>query len=396
MRRRRLLGLVAGSGTGALAGCGGGGGATTRTTTAFPRDPDDPGADLPASRGVRVENRSGARRYVTVAVSRDGETVFGETFEVAGEGLARTASRQAVVARSGTYRVAVEAVPESEGEPQRAAFDWCIEGALGDLTAVVEDGVSASDRGERADGSSDERSESDGVSFWQSARCTPDCAPVSTGGEATAMPFDPRDREDVPQYVGAVVVENPSRETREVTLRVVHEGESVLEYGYAVPPRVRLRVPAVAWPGAYTVEATAAGVTRSYDWGNAVLYTVSVTLGPDGPTFGCGEVAGRVILVNATDRGREFAVAVRRDGERLWTGSVRVPANDDRQVATGVTAIGRYTLRVGVDGESVERAWGPCTPATVTLAEDGTLRLIGGKRAGSSPAVTAGRAGRPG
>ncbi len=387
MRRRRLLGLVAGSGLGALAGCGGGGGATTtRTTTAFPRDPDDPGADLQASRGVRVENRSGERQYVTVAVSRDGETVFGETFDVAGEGLARTASRQAVVARSGTYRVVAEAVPESDGELRRAAFDWRVEGALGDLTAVVEDDDSPSDRRERADG----------VSFWQSARCTPDCAPVSTGGEATAMPFDPRDREGVPQYVGAVMVENPSRETREVALRVTHEGESVLEYGYAVPPRVRLRVPAVAWPGAYTVEATAAGETRSYDWGNAVLYTVSVTLGPDGPTFGCGEVAGRVILVNATDREREFAMSVLRDGERLWTGSVRVPANDDRQVATGVTDIGRYALRVGVDGESVERAWGPCTPATVTLADDGTLRLIGGKRAGSSPAVTAGRAGRSG
>lgn len=375
MRRRRLLALVAGSSAGAVAGCGGGGDATTtRTTTAFPRDPGDPGADLPASRGISVENRTGERRYVTVAVSRDGETVFGETFEVAGEGLERTASRAAVVARSGTYRVAVEAVPEGDGEPVRGTFEWRVEGALGDLTVVL-------------DGD---------VSFWQSARCAPDCAPVSTGGEAAAVPFDPRDREGVPEYVGEVVVANPTRETRDLALRVAHEGVAFLRYDYAVPPRVRLRVPAVAWPGAYTIEAASAGVTRTYDWGEAVLYTVSVRLGPDGPVFGCGEVAGQVILVNTTDRERTFTVRVLRDGESLFRDRVRVPAGDGRQVVTGVTEMGLYTLRAGVAGESVERAWGPCAPATVTLSADGALRVIGGKREGSSPAVTAGRRGPSG
>jgi hypothetical protein len=375
--RRALLRGAAAAGVG-FAGCGGRADVATTTRTTAPAA-GSAGKSLPEARGVRVRNASDSERIVTVAVTRDGETAFGETvrLDAGPEPLPPTEPGSAgwqrafprAVARAGTYRVVVET---ADGE--RGVHDWRVADALGDLVVTVGDGISASDRGERADGSSGERSESDGVAFVQEAFCDPDCPPVSAGGIGD-LPYYGGEDAHRHYYGGSVVVENAGG-PRRLGLVVAGDGATVLDYEYDLPAATRLRLPGVHVPGVYRVAATVDGETATHDWHVRAERWLFVRVG-DRVRFDCGETSQDLELENEGEEPRRLTVTATRDGETVLRETYEVAGGERRTEPDVLRGSGRYRLRAETgDGRSASRDWWLCPPRGPTRVTVGPGTLL--------------------
>jgi hypothetical protein len=226
--RRSLLRAVLGTGTLSLsAGCNGLFGADpdaaapaptrVRTATAAPERPhraaDAPTLDRP--QGVSVRNYGPTERFLTLVV-RDGDRdVFVASRTVAaGESVAFVD----LIATTGDYRVVVET---ADGGRYRG--EWAVSDAFEDLRIEL----------------------TPEVGVRRLARCTPDCGPVSVGGEV-GVSFEIRTDVSAADALGrppAIALDNGAADARRARLRV-RDGDGLqFDYEYVLPAGVRAVVP---------------------------------------------------------------------------------------------------------------------------------------------------------
>jgi hypothetical protein len=342
MDRRTLLGSLSLSLAG-LAGCGGrldlaldpGGDPPTPTGTPPPTPTSVSlpytGADSASgagieARGVRVANDSGRSRFVTVVVTTTG----GRELLVASRAVADSATARfpRIVARRGTYRVLVETA-----DGRRLDREWRVTDVRGDFEAVLDRGVSA----------------------FQHATCAPDCPPLSTGGDlATYATGEGR---------GTLFVTNRRDEPAPLEVRLASDYRTVLEYGYEVPPDVRIAVPAVGWgePGYVVSVAYPDGDTDREAWRRADGDRFYAVVEDDGTRFLCDTHFRDLRVRNETTRDREVSVTVLGDGEPIVSRTVDVAAESDVRRTNVVPPANRYGFRLSTaDGESTTTEWNIC------------------------------------
>jgi hypothetical protein len=356
-RRTFLASLVAG--TAGLAGCGGrtgvdfgpfgrdsggtpdarerggdsssaGGDGGARSPATRTRETDLPyrgptGENVDDPRGLRVENDSGRRRFVTVAVTTAaGRDLVVASREVADEDALRLPD---VVARRGTYDVVVETA-----DGARLRRSWRVTDALGEFEARLDRGLTA----------------------LQSARCAPDCPPLSTGGETPTY-------EDG-EARGAVSILNRRTDRVPVGLELASAYRTVLRYRYAVPPDVRVDVPAVGWgEPEYRATVTVDGEAASERWRRADGQRLFAVVGDDGTRFLCDTHYRDLRVRNETGRAREVSVTVRGDGETALDRTYEVPATASVRRPNVVAPANRYGFDLATaDGERASTDWSIC------------------------------------
>ena len=350
-RRTLLASLVAG--TAALAGCGGrsldfdlrsdlgpsdgrsagdagnaGGDARTSTSTptrtvSLPYRGGD-GERVAEPRGVVVANDAGRDRYVTVVVA----TAAGRELLVASRPVSDGTTERfpGVVGATGTYDVVVET---ADGE--RVERAWRVTDARGDLEVRLDREPSA----------------------FTAARCDPDCPPLSTGGDRLTYDTGPAR--------GTFYVENRRDGTVPVTVALASAYRRVLRYEYAVPPAVRVAVPAVGWgEPEYRATVVADGTTATERWRRADgdrMYAVV----DDGTRFLCDTHVRDLRVTNRTDRRRDLSVTVRGDGEVTFEGRFDVPGSAELRRVNAVPPANRYGFDLSTaDGESQSFQWDIC------------------------------------
>lgn len=412
--RRRLLAALALCASGSLAGCGGRGeetpdptaGPDGRASPSTTRGGDDagesasgdgregtPGADgegreflpLPGPRGIVVSNPDPTARFTTVAVEdARGETVFVESESVPGDAAL---AYPEVVSESGAYRVVVET---ADGVVAEAT--WRVEGPLGDLRVTL----------------------GPTIEVVTTARCVPDCPPVSVGGEAVGFPdggFDPRGRR------AGVELRLGNRTAGDRRIRVrLGEGGGLFDYRYDVPPGVEAVVPVPQRSGetrlavdARDLDASGSRTTPStgslaYDWAMESSPKLTVRVDPETTgsessdrtgggagtervTVACGPRAHDVRLRNDGDATRSVRLRVTTpDGRVVDDEAYEVAGESTRLVEDVVRTAGTYRVRGTVvggrgatdAGESLTTTWETCPPRgplSVVVASDGGLRV---------------------
>lgn len=355
MDRRALLGSLA-LGTAALAGCGGrtgldfglpstdrrtdgaseggdagpegdgAGGDRERagTATALPYRgaPEENVAD---PRGVTVENDSGRSRYVTVVVATaGGRDLLVASREVDDEATARFPD---LVAKRGTYRVIVEAA-----DGQRLARRWEVTDARGDFAARLDAGLTAR----------------------QTARCSPECPPLSTGGEVAD--FDAGDAR------GTFYLLNRRAESVPVELELRSDYRVALRYRYEVPPDVQVAVPAVGWgEPEYSATVTVDGRPVTERWRRADGRRMFAVIGADATEFLCDTHVRDLRVRNETTRPREVTVRILSAGTELAARTVSLSATSDVRRRNVIPPANRYSFEMSTaDGESARTDWSIC------------------------------------
>jgi hypothetical protein len=343
MNRRSLLASLA-TGTALLAGCGGrsldlgpsdGREGRPATATATPSPTPTRSVSLPyrggdgepvaEPHGVVVENDSGRERYVTVVVT----TAAGRELLVASRAVADESTERfpGIVGATGTYDAVVET---ADGE--RVERAWHVDAARGDLEVRLDRGVSA----------------------LTAARCDPDCPPLSTGGESLTYDTGPAR--------GTFYVENRRSETLPVTVELASSYRRVLRYAYAVPPAVRVAVPAVGWgEPEYRATVVADGATTTERWRRADGERMYAVLDDAGTRFLCDTHVRDLRVTNQTDRPRDLSVTVFGDGEETFEGRFDVPAAGLLRRENVIPPANRFGFALSTaDGETAETQWDIC------------------------------------
>jgi hypothetical protein len=314
----------AGGGSPSPGGDGGAGSLTRTRETDLPyRGPA--GENVGDPRGLRVENDSGRRRFVTVAVTTAaGRDLVVASREVADEDAIRLPG---VVARRGTYDVVVETA-----DGARLRRSWRVTDALGDFEARLDRGLTA----------------------LQSARCAPDCPPLSTGGETPTY--------DTGEARGTVSLLNRRDDRVPVTLELASAYRTALRYRYAVPPDVRVDVPAVGWgEPEYRATVSVDGEASRERWRRADGQRLFAVLGEGGTRFLCDTHYRDLRVRNETGRAREVSVTVRGDGETALDRTYDVPATATVRRPNAVAPANRYGFDLATaDGERASTEWDIC------------------------------------
>jgi hypothetical protein len=288
---------------------------------------------------VTVENDSGRSRYVTVVVATsDGRDLLVASQEVDDESTARFPE---VVAKRGTYRVVVEAA-----DGQRLARPWRVTDARGDFRARLDRGVTG----------------------LQTARCTPNCPPLSAGGEIAP------DDGDVQGTFGLL---NRRDERVPVQLELASDYRVALRYGYEVPPDVQLSVPAVGWgEPEYTAALTVDGETVRERWRRADGRRMIAVFDDAGTEFLCDTHFRDLRVRNETDRERAVSVTVLADGAEQLSRTIDVAATSDVRRRNVIAPANQYSFELSTaDGESEATSWSICPQrgAIEVVVSDGGL-----------------------
>lgn len=395
MRRRHVLerlagagaaGLSAGAVTG-LAGC------AERLPSVAPSDvgepdPDGSAPDTPAVTGgrhveprvLRVRNDGHATRYLTVAIYRAGRSLTSSSRDLPpGDAMVfhRTADR------SGRYRVVVE------GRTVSAERDWPVDDRRGDLLV-------------RVDGAD--------VTARQDIRCGPDCAPFATDLAGEAWPAASAD----PLPAPATLFVTAPTEPRTATLTVDRVGATLLAGAVAPSPERRLVIDGLRAPGPLDVaigdrdsggsdgvdgvgsdtDADESTPTETdptntgeesgatHRWPAVARSELHVALGPDGPTFDCGDGNPTVVCRNYDGATHGLTLTVADGGERVARRRVTLAPREIVEVRAAPSS-GRYRLRARTDvGTSVTTRWSVCPPhlgTMVTVGDGGTLAIDRGR-----------------
>lgn len=296
---------------------------------------------------MQIRNAGARDRYVTVVVSRDGDTVFAKAKKAP---VGRDVRFPSVVDQPGIYRVVVETPGGARG-----TFTWHVRKPLGDLSV-------------RLDGSD--------VQFTQKAWCDPDCPPLSVGEDG-----------DTPRYVarewsgfGATLrVENRAERTRRARVELFRGGDRLVDQVYEVPPGVQLVFPSVRATGDYRVVVRTERETARYDWNVRTERRLTATITDAGVEVGCGTETGDLRLVNDDDSLHQIRVRVRRDGP-IFTDSYVLSPGERRSEHAIVTGSGRYTLYVETAGGAATTSdWWLCPPrgpTEITVEPDGSLSVV--------------------
>lgn len=341
---------------GALAGCEGlpdRGEPTPTPTAGEPGDTGNTGATATAPRReLELRNETGEDQYVSVAVSDDAGVVSSTTVELP----LLTSRTFSIPAPTGILTVELETTTGVTGR-----HPWAVGDQMGDLVVTLT---------------------ADGVTFSQSAWCDPDCEPLSRDGTAVELPY----YGDVPgstSYYGAnVVIVNTTTRYREVSLRIDHDGDPILDYEYVVPPDLTLEFPGVHAAGDYTVTVQSEVGERSYDWHPPKERRLQLRLTEGDVHATCGTSTASFILGNADDVPHRLDIAAFRPGTDLAvlrrTYIVQPGARfRERAVYTGS---GQYDLRVSTaDGASTTYDWWLCPPrgpTEISIQANGKLHIV--------------------
>jgi hypothetical protein len=349
---------------GALAGCDAfteRDDATPRTSTAPATEPaaesgtgvgDEAESMAAPARTLELRNVDDDTRFVSVAVSDDTGVISSSTVEVPG-GTKRSLS---LSAPTGLLRVDLETTTGLT-----ASHQWVVGDTMGDLVVTL----AAED-----------------VHFAQNAWCTPSCDPLSNGGTAAEFPYYGGPFFMTSSYGANVVVENDAPQTLDVTVGITHDGDSILEYAYTVPPDVTLEFPGVHSSGSYTVSVQSDVGDLQYDWRPPKERSLQVTLTGTGVQATCGHTTASLILRNDDATGHRVGVtAFRPDGDRPEFSNsyiVQPGANfRDRGVFTGS---GQYELHVRTsEGAVATYDWWLCPPrgpTQITIQPNGKLHVV--------------------
>lgn len=305
---------------------------TQSTTNTIPEGP------RVAPQSVTLRNTRSDPVFVTVAVERNGESVFVESRQLV-PGEQYTAG--GVLATAGTYDVVVEAA-----DGTRSGYEWDVVEGLDGLAVTL----------------------TDGFDFIRTVRCGPDCAPLRAG-ETLGEPLvgDGSGRWYAP---AEVVLANPGA-ARTVSLTVALYGETLVDARYRIREETRIVVPLSYRSGRYDVSVETDRERVAGEWlvPQEPTRVVDLSMG----TMGCGPANTELRVENADDQSHAVRVAVEREGTVRFEDRFELASGEQRAVVP-VDASGRYDVRVRVDGgsEQVGEWWAcpPTGPARVLV--DGT------------------------
>lgn len=357
--RRHLIAALASAGSAGLAGCDGSdggrsgsgadaesaGSSTARTTDgrspSLPYAAADDAENVDRPLGIAVGNAGSDPRFLTVGVRHGDRTLFVDSRKYAAEGTDRTRYYPNLVARRGTYDVFAET---ADGATARGVLR--VDGVHRDLRVEL----------------------GGDLRIRQTARCTPDCGPVSLDGEST--PFGNPRWPKIDAWTGyTVTVANVGRERRRI--RVVFDvgeessggasaqsddaaGETVLDYRYRPPPGTVLGFPTV--PPFRRLRVTVE--TEENRWRGRLDADRSVTLplavDGDGPRVDGWPGAGADLRVRNERGPRVASVVLSRDGERVAAWSSDLSRGESTTVREFVPEPGLYEAELActADGES--------------------------------------------
>lgn len=389
MYRRRLLAGVGGvAGLTALAGCSlfDPTREETQTTADRPRtvEPYTEPAVTPAegddaetptqaatvgsdclSRAVHVHNTADFDQYVTVALDAlDGTaSVVRSTSVPAGD----TVTHDAVVDEPRRYRVTVDTADGRVG-----SGEFVVSKGVSDLTVYVGP---------------------DGIRTRQQAIGWPDCPLVSTDGTAAATPTL---AEAIRWYgLQRLVVDNVGPETTTARVRAVATdgAGTLLDYGYRLPPGMRVDLPVVPRAGTYDVTVDEGGERRTRRWDVdtdlVAGFTVGdgVAVGADRPTNSPRPAAHDSVLhhlVNGDNRPHAVTLTVRRAGRLVVGERYNLGIDETVLVRLPLPAGGGGEVAVTTgDGAEATVAWPDCPPeGTVVVGIDdrGLFRVYSDRR----------------
>lgn len=333
---------------GALAGCEGFRGQEATTTvdgsTGTTTTP-------PPTRSLELRNDSERERFVSVVVHEDDEVRSSTTIEVPAE----TARKFSIAADPGILTVELETT-----DGLTADHPWVVGDGLSDLLVTLTD--------------------SD-VAFSQKAWCTPECPPISKGGTADEFPY--YGGTDFMSYYGAnVVLVNTTDEIAEVDLDIRHEGDSILDYGYVVPPGMTVEFPGVHSAGEYTVHVATGVGSLDYEWRPPKERRLQFRLTESGVHATCGRVTESLILANNDDTPHRVEVTAYRpdsDLAEFQFSDIVHPGSTYRE--RGIyTGSGQYELNVETSsGASTTYDWWLCPPrgpTAITIQSNGKIHVV--------------------
>lgn len=334
---------------GALAGCEGFG-SQEATTTSVDGEPATTTLP-PPSRTLELRNESERERYVSVVIRDDSGVRSSSTVEVP----ARSARRFSIAAEPGILTVELETT-----DSVTATHPWVVGDKLSNLVVTL----TGSD-----------------VEFTQKAWCTPECSPISQNGTAADFPY--YGGRDFMSYYGAnVVLVNTIDETIAVDVDLRHEGNSILDYGYVIPPGVTVEFPGVHSAGDYTVHAETEFGSISYEWQPPKERRLQLRLTDGGVHATCGQLTESLILVNMADTTRQINVsAFRPDSDLAEFRYSDIIAPNAKHRENGIyTGSGQYVLEVGTStGASTTYDWWLCPPrgpTEITVQPNGQLHVV--------------------
>jgi hypothetical protein len=384
MDRRALLATLAAGATGGLAGCnalrdaGPFGDDPTERPTRTPR-PTPAGPPVP-EQTIEVANDRAESVYLTVAVvapgSGDGASDPDEGSE-RGDTATPAVDPDATAAPDDARTVFVDSATVPAG--REATFPNVLRTA-GEYEVVVETA-----EGERVthtwrateDFYGLSVSLGEGVSFRNAARCGPDC-PLSLGGESGDVDQLPLIGDGSGRWYSpaTLFVTNPTGTDREVGLRLSLRDETLFDYRYALPGGSRVSIPASYRSGDYDLRVTPErGESVEDVWPVPAVMERHVTLG-ESVALGCGRATAELQFRNADRDRRAVAVTIRRNGERLYRGTVNL-GPDEHRTLSPVSGSGRYEVSLRSDsGSRTTGTWWACPPhgpAAVLIDSSGQL-----------------------
>ena len=353
-RLARRAFLVAGA-TG-LSGCSGllgaGGPSPTDTATAaptatpipLPYASENPEENLDSGWGIEVRNRTDRERYVTVLVEDGDRTLFIGNREVPPR---KTIRFEDIVRRIGVYDVVVETA-----DGARAVHGWTVGRDVGQvklIASLTEEGVTTS----------------------QQVFCTPECAPLSRGGESVRLPReDPRDPGT--EVFGVLHVRNGRTKTAPLGVAVSDGDRTLVDYRYDVPPGVSIYVPVADDRRSYDLRIESDAGTVATTWHVAQEPYPTVDRIDTGPTPRCPNPSESVELasVRSTDDvERDVDVSLLVGGTERERASFALAPTGERTDVAEVPLAGfpPFEIRVTVDGTSASASWTLCPPSELTI-----------------------------
>lgn len=350
MRRREVLASVAAVGAAGLSGC--------TTLWEFGRSSPSPtatrrpvslpyGDGLETPRDLVVTNRGDRPQYVTVSVWAGERNLFVDSRDV---DAGATVRHPNLIGGPGDYRVVVE---RSTGP--RAVYHWAVGAGRQDLHVRV----------------------ADAVSFVQDLRCAPGCAAIESTGEAAGWPYTAGADRSM-SYPATVYLENRAADARTATLRLGHEGESVLDYRYVVASDERVVLPGIRASGEYRVDLAAGEHTARFDWPVRAGAELSGYVGPESVALDCGPANTSLTLVNSREESHALTVSIRDDRRVRYAAQISLFAGERRTIGP-VDEPGRYRLHVNTEyGIATTEPWVVCSPlagTTVRIRPDGELEI---------------------
>ena len=333
---------------GALAGCEGLRGQEATTTvdgsTGTTTTP-------PPSHTLELRNETDSERYVSVVVHEGDSVRSSTTVEVP----ARSSRRFTIAAEPGVLRVELETT-----DGVTATHPWFV----GDKMSKLVVSLAATD-----------------VEFAQKAWCTPECSPISKQGSAADFPY--YGGPVLMSYYGAnVVLVNTTDDTVEVDVELRHEGDSILDYVYVIPPGMTVEFPGVHSGGEYTVHAETAFGSLDYEWQPPKERRLQLRLTESGVDVTCGQLTESLILANHDDTTHQIMVsAVRPDSDHAEFRYSDILAPGARhRVREIFTGSGQYSLEIATEsGKSTTYDWWLCPPrgpTEITVQSNGEIHVV--------------------